>query len=101
VWVYHRAGTSQFAYVFFSMHFRKCVAFVVREYAAIRCNIPDPRDVTEEDINTLITALNRCYAEMVAVIYIALCGVEPSTTKARLTVVEWLRKPDTMYRVRR
>jgi len=83
------------------MHFRKCVAYVVREYAAIHCNIPDPRDVTIENIRSFITSLNRSYADMVAVIYIALCGVEPSTTKARLTVVEWLRKPEAIYRVRR
>lgn len=71
------------------MHFRKCVALVVREYAAIHCNIPDPSAVQEEHILAFIKSLNKSYADCVAVIFVALCGVEAKTQKARLMVTDW------------
>lgn len=91
----------KFDYVFFSMHFRKCVALVVRDYAARRCNLPDPLTLDEKDFIKFLKELNGQYAEMAAVIYLALCGVEFSTPKARLTVTEWLRWPQTLAKVRR
>jgi hypothetical protein len=82
------------------MHFRMCVAFVVREYAGRHFDLPDPTQVTQQQFDAFIRSLDKSYAELVAAVYLALCGVEPDTAKARLTVTDWLRKPETLCKVR-
>lgn len=73
------------------MHFRKCVALVVREYTALSRNIP-ATNVNADMIYQFIDSLGG-YADFVQCIYIALCGCECPSSKGILTIVAWLRNP--------
>jgi len=63
--------------------FRICVALVLREFAAVHYKLTDPTAVTQNHIISYIGALNKSYAELIGCIYIALCGREANTEKAK------------------
>jgi hypothetical protein len=81
----------------FTMHFRKCVALVVREYTACSRKIP-VTDVTGDMIVFYIHSLGG-YVDLAQCIYVALCGKEANTEKSKLTVVDWLRHPNRITSV--
>jgi hypothetical protein len=62
------------------MHFRKCVALVVREYVAQDAMLP-VHQIAAEDIIKFCVA-NK-HSEFIQCIYYALFGVEASTSKAK------------------
>jgi len=80
------------------MHFRKCVAIVVREYVAQERILPVDA-VTSEHIVTFIDALNGSYIDFIQCIYYALCGKEAEDQSAVKTVGWWLAHPNTLTNV--
>jgi len=79
------------------MHFRKCVALVVREYTALSRNIP-ATEVEPHMMVEFIDALDE-YADFVQCIYVALCGQECKSKKGTLTVLDWIRHPQRIIAV--
>ncbi|KAL4104327.1 hypothetical protein QTP88_019628 [Uroleucon formosanum] len=79
------------------MHFRRCVALVVREYAAHRYKLP-VTEINQHHIESYINALDG-YTEFVRCIYYALCGVEPPTQISEKTVLWWLINKKTIIDV--
>ncbi|XP_050063821.1 uncharacterized protein LOC126552831 [Aphis gossypii] len=75
------------------MHFRKCVALVVREYVGQDAKLP-VHQVAADDITKFCESYK--HSEFIQCIYYALCGVEASTVKAKQTVLYWLRFPHTI-----
>ncbi|KAF0690775.1 Uncharacterized protein FWK35_00035089, partial [Aphis craccivora] len=76
-------------------HFRKCVALVVREYVAHEKNLT-VNQVTPGHIIDYCSSTKEMRSDFIQCIYYALCGVEAITTKAKQTVLYWLRFPHTI-----
>ena len=79
------------------MHFRICVALVVREFTAHSLKLP-AADVTCDMIMHFIKE-HESYNEVAQCAFVALCGVESTTVKGLLTVVDWLRNPQRLTSV--